>query len=101
LKTAKNAESSCGKRYEKLSVADRYRTALQSISNLKLVDFDVNIGFMAGSLRARYGLPLPDMFQAAVALSLPARTLVSNDKALKRIEEIDVILLSEIGPLQK
>ena len=78
-------------------VADRYRAALRSFSNLDLADFDMNTGFMAGSLRARYGLPLPDMFQAAAALSYPARTLISNDKALQRIKEIDVFLLHEIN----
>ena len=47
-------------------------------------------------LRAGYGLPLPDMFQAATALSYPTRALISNDKALKRIKEIDVFMLHDI-----
>jgi len=82
---------------EELSVADRYRAALRSFSNLHVASFDMNIGFMAGSLRAQYGLPLPDMFQAATALSYPDRTLISNDKALQRIKEIDLFLLSDIS----
>ena len=82
---------------EEPMVADRYRAAFRSLRNLDLADFDMNIGFMAGSLRARYGLPLPDMFQAAAALSYPARTLITNDKALQRIKEIDVFLLHEIS----
>ena len=82
---------------EEPSVADRYRAALRSFSNLDLANFDMDIGIMAGSLKARYGLPLPDMFQAAAALSYPARTLISNDKAFKRIKEIDVFLLHEIN----
>lgn len=77
-------------------VADRYRAALRSFSNLVSADFNIDIGFMAGSLKARYGLPLPDMFQAAAALKYPAKTLITNDKALQRIKEIDVFLISEI-----
>jgi predicted nucleic acid-binding protein len=78
-------------------VADRYRTALQSFPNLELAEYDMNLGFMAGSLRAQYGLPLPDMFQAATALTYPARTLITNDKTFNRINEIDVFLLNEIS----
>ena len=80
---------------EESSVADRYRAALRSFSNLDLANFDMDIGFMAGSLRARYGLPLPDMFQAATALSYPARTLISNDMALLRIKVIYVFLIDD------
>jgi predicted nucleic acid-binding protein len=79
------------------SVADRYRTALRSLPNVTLSGFDLNIGFMAGSLRAQYGLPLPDMFQAATALSYPARTLITNDKALQRVKEIEVFLILEMS----
>ena len=79
------------------SVADRYRAALQSLPNVILTSFDVDIGFMAGSLRAQYGLPLPDMFQAATALYYPARTLITNDKDLQRVKEIDVFLLDRMS----
>ncbi len=68
------------------SVSDRYRAALRSFPNLDLAEFDMDICFVAGSLRTRYVLPLPDMFQAATALSYPAQTLISNDKALQRIK---------------
>jgi predicted nucleic acid-binding protein len=78
------------------SIADRYRAALRSLPNVILPGLDVDIGFIAGSLRAQYQLPLPDMFQAATALSYPARTLITNDKRLQRLKEIDVFLLDEM-----
>jgi predicted nucleic acid-binding protein len=79
-------------------LADRYRGVIRSFPNLSHPAFDLEIGFMAGSLRARYHLPLPDMLQAAAALRHPARTLITNDRALLRVKEVDIVLLDEIAP---
>lgn len=76
-------------------IADRYRVALRTQPNVRCVAFDEESGFVAGALRAAYGAPLPDMLQAAAALRAPRPTLVSNDKAMKRIREVDVLLLDD------
>jgi len=39
---------------------------------------------------------LPDMMQAALALRAPQPTLITNDKALIKVEELDVFLLDEM-----
>ncbi len=78
-------------------LADHYRSILKGFPNLIHTNLDLDIGFMAGSLRARYNLPLADMFQAAAALRQPARTLITNDQALKRVREIDVLLLDKMS----
>ena len=52
---------------------------------------------MAGSLRAKYGLPLPDMFQVAAALSQPANAIITNDHDIQRVREIDVFLLGDLA----
>ena len=52
-----------------MSIADKYRNAIRNMPNISNIKFDVEIGFMAGSLRAKYGLPLPDMLQVAAALA--------------------------------
>jgi len=83
---------------KQLSVADRYRGAIRNIPNVSMSRFDVQTGFMAGSLRAQYGLALPDMFQAATALYYPACALITNDRNLRRVKEIDVFLLDEMMP---
>ncbi len=79
-----------------IAIADRYRRALGSILNLKLFQFDMHAGFIAGALRARYGFPLPDMFQVAAAMSQPAKTFITNDKALRQVNEVDVFLIDEM-----
>jgi predicted nucleic acid-binding protein len=52
---------------------------------------------MAGSLSAKYGLPLSDMFQAAAALAQPAKTIITNDRDIQRVREIDVFLLNDLA----
>jgi hypothetical protein len=48
--------------------ADRYRLALRSMQNVVPVALSFETGLLAGSLRAKYGLPLPDMIQVACAI---------------------------------
>ncbi len=79
------------------SIADRYRAAIRSLPNAVLATLDEEVAFMAGALKAKYKLPLPDMLQAAVALSFPARTLVTNDRALRKVREVRVLLLDELA----
>jgi predicted nucleic acid-binding protein len=78
------------------ALADQYRDALRSLPNVRLVDISPQAGFMAGALRAKYNLPLPDMLQAAIALERNSATMISNDKALQRIKEANVILLDSL-----
>jgi len=77
-------------------IADRYRRALGSLPNLTVVNLTWEMGCMAGALRARYNLPLPDLLQVAAALRENRPTLVTNDKALKVIKEVRVVLLDDL-----
>jgi len=79
------------KRYD---LADRYRLALRSMQNVVPVAFSFETGLLAGSLRAKYGLPLPDMIQVASAMRSKTPTLITNDKAMEQIGEAEVFLLS-------
>ena len=53
---------------------------------------------MDGSLRAKYGLPLPDIIQVATALSQPANAIITNDRDIQRVRETNVFLLSDLVP---
>ena len=76
-------------------LADHYRHALAGMRNVSLISLSAETGFVAGALRAKYGLPLADMFQAAVAMQGPKPTLISNDKALRKVREVNVLLLED------
>jgi predicted nucleic acid-binding protein len=49
----------------------------------------------AAELRARYNLSLTDAFQVAIALTTNCDAFLTNDITLKRVTEIDVIVLDE------
>ena len=77
------------------SLADVYRQALQNMTGISLVSITHETGYLAGTLRAKYGMPLPDMMQIAVALQSQKPTLITNDRTLRKVKEVDVFLLSD------
>jgi len=80
-----------------MPIADNYRNAIRNMPNISNINFDEEIGFMAGSLRAKYGLPLPDMFQVAAALTQPANAIITNDREIQRVRETDVFFLNDLA----
>ena len=78
---------------KRCDLADRYRLALRSMQNVVRVAISFETGLLAGSLRAKYGLPLPDMIQVACAMRSNTPTLITNDTAMEQIEEVEVFLL--------
>jgi len=78
-------------------IADQYRTALRHLPNLSEHPLTWDCGAAAGALRARYGLPMPDMLQVAAALTAGDCALVTNDRVLQRVAEIPVVLLDQLG----
>lgn len=81
---------------KRTALADHYRHALHSLPNIHLVEMSPEAGFMAGALRAKYNLPLPDVIQVAIALERNSTALISNDRALQRVKEVKVILLASL-----
>jgi len=81
---------------KQFSVADHYRSAIRNIPNATLPGINTEIAFMAGSLKAKYNMPLADMFQAAMALYFPAHALITNDRAMEKVREIDIFLLDKM-----
>ena len=77
-------------------IADRYRSAIGAFANIEAIPITVETGWLAGALRAKYGLPMPDMIQVATALQSEKPALITNDRVLKRITEVQVFLLDDL-----
>jgi predicted nucleic acid-binding protein len=77
-------------------IADAYRAAVASMTNVSVAAIDERVGAMAGALRARYRKPLPDMMQVAAALAYERPAIITGDKALKKVGEVDVFLLDDL-----
>lgn len=76
-------------------IADAYRNILGTLPNVETVDCTFDVGVMAGALRARYRVPLPDAFQAAIAMQSTRPILITNDRRIRKICEVRAILLNE------
>ena len=73
-----------------------YRDLLLYSGNFATYSLDAFIAEQAASLRAKYGLKTPDALQIATALSKNCDAFLTNDKKLKRVSEITVLVLEEL-----
>ncbi|MEZ4636810.1 MAG: PIN domain-containing protein [Caldilineaceae bacterium] len=74
----------------------RYTTLLQKSRNFLLQPVTVQVALQAADLRARYNLRTPDAIHVATALTAGCEALLTNDRQLKRIEEITVLVLDDL-----
>jgi predicted nucleic acid-binding protein len=56
----------------------------------------LNLADRAAELRARYRLSTPDAIQVATAISRKATCFYGNDRALRRIKEIECVLVDDL-----
>ena len=74
---------------------------LELILNSQNIHFhssDETIALKAAELRANYNLTLTDAFQVATAIVTECDAFLTNDSALKRVNEIHVIALGDFEP---
>ena len=68
---------------------------LASFPRIRWVDLDLAVADRAAALRARYDLRVPDAIQAATAMLAGADMFLTNDRDLRRIVEVSVILIED------
>lgn len=76
-------------------VADEYETLVANYPNLVIANVDRTTARRAAELRAVYRLRSPDALQIAACLQAGADLFVTNDRDLRRVKEIEVILLED------
>jgi predicted nucleic acid-binding protein len=67
-------------------------------NNTVFISIDRDIGRRAAELRARYNITLPDALQIASALAAGSNAFLTNDATLKRVTEVNVLVLDEVSP---
>lgn len=77
-------------------LAEQYERILTSTPNFAVHEIDATIVRTASRLRAELNLTTPDAIQVATAMERGAEFLLTNDKGLKRVKGIDVLVLSEV-----
>ncbi|MGQ9684362.1 MAG: type II toxin-antitoxin system VapC family toxin [Anaerolineae bacterium] len=82
-------------RKNRLDVAQRFLEHIVNARNTTCVSASPEIACKAAEIRARYNLSLDDAFQIATALASACDGFLTNDRDLKRVVELDVIVLDE------
>ena len=64
--------------------------------NVQLIPITAAIARSAAELRARYNLRTPDALHVATAIDIGCDAFLTNDLGLKRVTELQVLILDEI-----
>ena len=76
-------------------LAEKYKTILLSSNDLETCEISNVISERAAIIRAKYGFKTPDSIQLVTAIVRKADYFLTNDTALKQVNEIKVIVLEE------
>lgn len=77
-------------------LADDYRDLLFNGANFQLFHLTALAAETAAELRAKYNLRTPDALQIATALENNCNAFLCNDKGLKRVTELQILVLDEL-----
>jgi len=83
-------------RNQNTNLQKRYREILQNSPNFYTENINSSIAETAARLRARHNLRTPDALQIATALENGCDAFLCNDKNLKRVTELKILILDEI-----
>ena len=78
-------------------LAQEYRDILVNSDAYTLVTVTMPIAESAADLRARYNLRTPDALHVATAISTGCDAFLTNDAQLKRVQELPILVLDELG----
>ncbi|MGA9997143.1 MAG: type II toxin-antitoxin system VapC family toxin [Pyrinomonadaceae bacterium] len=78
------------------SLCQSYRDLLIHSANFELLSINATIAESAADLRARYRLRTPDALQIATAIDAGCEAFLTNDAALKRVNELRVLALDDL-----
>ncbi len=77
-------------------LADEYRLILENFPHLEVIPVDAKVADLASVIRAKYKLRTPDAIQLATSILKGAQAFVTNDESLKKVKEIESIVMREV-----
>lgn len=78
----------------------QYAKILQNSSDFQTKPINLTIAETAAELRADYNLRTPDALQIATALENDSDAFLCNDKTLRKVKEIKVLILRRTQPVK-
>ena len=79
-------------------LAARYQDILLHSQGLDMVILTHDISRRAAEVRAKYGIRTPDAIQIATSVMEEAEVFITNDKRLRAIEELTILILDDFLP---
>lgn len=86
-------------RHGQADVVEMFTELLTRGPFTEFVVVDQPVGALAAELRVRCNLHLPDALQAAVAVLTGCDAFLTNDPILKRVTELNVVVLDDLHPV--
>jgi len=83
-------------RVQNQSLINRYRSLLLESNHFVCLDIDSHIAELAARLRAKYQILTPDALQVAMAISANCEVFLTNDKNLRRVNEVRVLIIDDL-----
>jgi predicted nucleic acid-binding protein len=83
-------------RDQKEELAQKIFALASTYPKLEWVSVTMNIADRAAELRARYRLSTPDAIQLATAIEHNATRFYGNDRGLRRVKEIECVLVDDL-----
>ncbi len=80
---------------KQFGLVDEIKFTLKAFAALSMVAIDEKLAEAAALIRARHGFRLPDALQIATAIEGEATLFITNDSRLKKIDAIEVLILSD------
>lgn len=81
---------------KQIQLAADYRSLLLGSRNFIILPIDALVAEKAAELRARYRLRTPDALQIAITTAAGCEAFLTNDRTLRRVTEIRVLVLDEL-----
>lgn len=83
------------KKLKRYDMAARYRELFSHFPNLNVAGINERIVELSSDLRAQYGIGTPDAIHVATAIDFGADAFVTNDKRLKKVKEIGMMVIGK------
>jgi predicted nucleic acid-binding protein len=77
------------------ALADEIKFTIKSFAALSVVTIDERLAEAAALIRARYTVRLPDALQIATAIHGEATLFLTNDKRVKKVDAIEILVLAD------
>jgi predicted nucleic acid-binding protein len=79
----------------KYDLVEEYKNIFKESEYIELINLSPEISEISARIRAKKGLRTPDAIQIGTSLNSGADYFLTNDKRLKSVEEISVIVLED------